>query len=43
VISWRAVTWDGMDESGAMARSGLYVLYVRAGRDVSEAKLVLER
>jgi len=38
-----AVTWDGLDESGARAGSGLYFVQVRAGGDVGVRKLVLER
>jgi hypothetical protein len=38
-----AVTWNGRDRSGALARSGVYVLQTRAGRDVGVGKLVLQR
>jgi hypothetical protein len=39
----QAVTWDGLDGSGARAGSGLYFVRVRAGRDAGMRKLVLEQ
>jgi hypothetical protein len=38
-----AVTWNGRDRSGALARSGVYIVQTRAGRDVGVGKLVLQR
>jgi hypothetical protein len=38
-----AVLWNGRDRSGALARSGVYVLQTRAGRFVGVGKLVLHR
>ena len=38
-----AVMWNGRDGAGALARSGVYVLQAKAGRDVGVAKLALQR
>jgi hypothetical protein len=38
-----AVTWDGRDASGALVRSGVYIVRARAGGESRVRKMVLER
>ena len=37
------VAWDGRDDSGALVRSGVYIVRGRAGRESNSRKLVIER
>lgn len=39
----RAVTWDGRESSGALARSGVYLANVRVGATTHTVKLLLTR
>jgi hypothetical protein len=38
-----AVVWNGRDGFGNLLRSGIYIMHVRAGREVGVRKLVLQR
>jgi M6 family metalloprotease-like protein len=38
-----SIRWDGRDGSGARVRNGVYLVQVRAGRDVSVRKLIVLR
>ena len=38
-----SVRWDGRDGSGAPVRNGVYLVQVRAGRDVGVKKVVVLR
>lgn len=38
-----AIRWDGRDGSGAPVRNGVYLVQVRAGRDVGVRKLIILR
>ena len=37
------IYWDGTDESGHVAHSGIYMLHVRAGSTTLQKKLLLVR
>lgn len=38
-----SIRWDGRDGSGAPVRNGVFLLQVRAGRDVGVKKVVILR
>ena len=40
---YHSISWDARDASGARVRDGLYLVHVRAGRDVGASKLVVLR
>jgi hypothetical protein len=34
------IPWDGLDDSGARVRGGVYIVHVRAGNEVATGKLI---